>query len=392
MAHGGGMPLPTQGSRVGAGPLSVNDPPGSTGRPARTRSGEHKPRKPASRRASGPAMRSTAAASRSSAESWFGRFIPRRRPIVGDHRLTRRNVYVLPSRAGLLFATVLLTMLICAINYGLAMGYALSFLIFGVVVVAMMHTFRNLSALVLRPGRAEPVFAGQSADLSIVLINPSRLARYALNVNAESMNHGEQVDIAAQTEQLVRISLPTWQRGWMPVPRLTLSTRYPLGIWRVWSYWQPAQHVLVYPDPESPAHPLPLSRTSQGDEQGSGGTDEDLAAIRPFVVGDSPRRIAWSAIARTGSDELLTKQFEGGGVGELMLDYTQLPAHLGLEDRLSRLTRWVLDAEATGARYELRLPDRSIDCDNGLVHQTACLEALAQYGVQTPDSTQDRPA
>ena len=318
------------------------------------------------------------------AQSWLAKFMPRRGPIAGDYLLTRRNVYVLPSKAGLLFAVILLAMLICSINYGLSMGYALTFLTFGMVKVGMLHTFRNLSAMTLRAGRADPVFAGQMAEVSFMMLNASRLARFALRVDAPGMNQTAIVDIAARTEHMVNIALPAPARGWMLLPRLTLSTRYPLGIWRAWAYWQPAQRVLVYPEPETPAQPLPASRLSEGDHQGAGGLDEDLAGIRPFSEGDSPRRIAWTAMARTGNDDLLSKQFEGGGSGEMVLDFESLPATLDLETRLSRLTRWVLDAEAAGANYGLSLPGFDLSPDHGPGHKTACLRALATFRAETP--------
>jgi uncharacterized protein (DUF58 family) len=297
-----------------------------------------------------------------------------------------RNVFVLPSRAGTLFATVLLAMLICSINYGLALGYGLSFLIFGIAVVGMMHTFRNVSALQFRPGKSEPVFAGQAAEISLTVTNNSNLDRYAIRVDALEMTRTESVDVPGQSEQLIKIALPTRDRGWVQVPRLTLSTRFPLGIWRAWAYWHPAQQVLVYPAPESPATPLPSSSMDTGDGQGHGGLEEDLAGIRPFQAGDSPRRIAWTAMARSGTDEVLTKSFEGGATGELLLSFSEIPAGLDTEEKLSRLTRWVLDAEAAGTRYALDLPGKQIEPDNGPAHKTMCLEALALFGMNS-----DRP-
>ena len=41
---------------------------------------------------------------------------------------------------------------------------SLTFLLASLGLVGMMHTFRNLSALVLRPARAESVFTGDFAD------------------------------------------------------------------------------------------------------------------------------------------------------------------------------------------------------------------------------------
>ena len=231
-------------------------------------------------------------------------------------------------------------------------------------------------------GRAEDLKrwdleAGQPAEFSLLLINPGRLERFALRVTAPGMAQPEVVDLAPAAEQLARIALPTHRRGRMPIPRLKLWTEFPLGLWRVWAYWQPSMSVLVYPTPETPGVPLPAASAHPGDGQGIGGGEEDVAAVRPYQPGDSPRRIAWRAVARSGSDELLTKQFEGGERGELWLDWSQLPAQLDVESRLSRLARWVIDADAAGARWALRLPGTFIELDGGGAHRQRCLEALA---------------
>ncbi len=300
-----------------------------------------------------------------------------RGPSREDLRLAQRNVYVLPSRAGLLYAVILLAMLIASINYALSLGFMLTFLLGAVALVGMLHTFRNMATLVLRPGRAEPVFAGQPAEFSVLLINPGRLERFAIHLHAAGMVGPETADVAPGSEQIVRIAVPAKRRGLMPVPRLKLWTEFPLGLWRVWAYWHPAIEVLVYPSPESPAVPLPDDSAVAGEGQGMGKGEEDVACVRPYQAGDSPRRIAWRAMARSASDDLLTKQFEGGERGELRLDWTQLPAALDVESKISRLTRWVLDAEASGTRWALELPGRRIELDAGAAHRQRCLEALA---------------
>ncbi|MEZ5657738.1 MAG: DUF58 domain-containing protein [Burkholderiaceae bacterium] len=138
--------------------------------------------------------------------------------------------------------------------------------------------------------------------------------------------------------------------------------------------------MLVYPQPEAIGPPLPSTYDETGDGQGRSVDDEDLAGVRPYRNGDAPRMIAWTAMARTASDELLAKQFEGAAAGELQLDFDALPAELDTESRLSRLTRWVLEAEKREIRYGLRLQQQLIPASHGAGHLQHCLEALALYG------------
>lgn len=297
--------------------------------------------------------------------------------VEGDLVLTRRNVFILPTRAGFLYATALATMLIASINYALSLGFALTFLLGAVALASMLQTFRNLSALTLRPGRCEPVFAGQPAELNLLLLNRGGLERFALMLSLPDAISEERLDVAAGAEQPARLAIPTRRRGWMPIPRITLRTEYPLGLWRAWSWWQPAVRVLVLPVPE--AGMVPAAPASTGREAGSitRNGEDDLAGIRPWRSGDPPQRIAWRAMAASASDALLSKQFEGGAAGDLLLDWDGLPGTMDTEARLSRLTRWVIDAHDSGARWELRLRGRRFGPDRGSVHRERCLEALA---------------
>jgi uncharacterized protein (DUF58 family) len=77
-----------------------------------------------------------------------------------------------------------------------------------------------------------------------------------------------------------------------------------------------------------------------------------------------------------------TKLFSGASGTQMWLDYSALPDSLGVERRLSRMTRWVLDATQAGLRYGLRLPGREIDFGAGEAQQAQCLEALATFGAK----------
>jgi uncharacterized protein (DUF58 family) len=124
----------------------------------------------------------------------------------------------------------------------------------------------------------------------------------------------------------------------LPALRITIETRYPF-VWRAWAYLTPALTAMVYPAPEIDAPPLPMMGAGGGDGVGMAASGEDFAGVRPYQPGDAQKMIAWKLAAR--SDDLSVKQFEAVGGGELMLDFDALPATLGVEARLSRLTRWV---------------------------------------------------
>lgn len=297
-----------------------------------------------------------------------------RGPQQGEIVLVQRRIFILPTRAGLLFAFVLLLMLTGSINYSLSLGFILTFLLASLGISAMLHTFRNLAGLHVTAARAAPVFAGQTARFGVCLHNPTPTDRYSV-----ALTHGkgdpESVDIPAEQAVIASAAVPALRRGILRPGRMTLSTRFPIGIYNAWSYIELDMHCVVYPRPAPPGLALPPLNSSGGEGGGSAQGREDFAGLRQYHPGDSPRHIAWKAAAR--DQGLLTKQFSGHAAAELWLTLDLLPPTLDLEEKLSRLARWVLDAYANGHAFGLKLPRASVPLGTGEAHRERCLEALA---------------
>jgi uncharacterized protein (DUF58 family) len=302
----------------------------------------------------------------------------------GEVFLNQRRVFIIPTRAGLAFGGMLVVLFIGAVNYNLSLGFALTFLMAGCAIIDMHLTFRNLAHLYLAAGRAQPVFAGEEAQFELHLINRRRHDRYAiwLGFIGEQLPELDQpADIAAHATRSVLLGIATTGRGWLAAPRVRLQTRFPLGLLRAWSYWQPDAQVLVYPHPEQHAPPLPMADAEKEDGRGRAGHD-DFAGIRAYQAGDSIKHLAWRQIARVDPDDggvLVTKHFEGGAASDLCIDFAQLPRGMDVEMKLSRMTRWVMEAEARGLPYAFRLGAAEFPPALGLAHQQACLRALALY-------------
>lgn len=337
-------------------------------------------------------MGSTAGGVRGWLRRSTGKWLPRQGALdAGEVVLSQRRVFILPTRAGIGFAALLLVLLIGSINYTLGLGFALSFLALSCALVDMVFTYRNLAHLALQQGRLPAVFAGQEAQFELHIANRGGLARYAVWVDfADSPAKAgprHVTDIAAHGSASVLLGVPTTARGWLQPARVVLSTRFPLGLFRAWSYWRPASRALVYPRPEEGAPPLPVGEHASGNGRAGVSLDmrDDFAGVRSYQAGDSPRQLAWRQIARLDpalGGQLVTKHFEGGASDELVLDFAQLAPQLDLELRLSRMTRWVLDAEQRALPYAFRLGALQVEAGNGAAHQAACLRALALYGLR----------
>jgi uncharacterized protein (DUF58 family) len=301
----------------------------------------------------------------------------------GEVQLVMRRVFILPTRPGLAFVGLLLIMLIGSINYNLGLGFVLTFFTGSCAIVDMYLTAKNLALLHLVPGRTQPVFAGAEAQFELHVRNTTARDRYAVWLGFQDEGEPRQaVDVAAGSSASLVLSRPSKERGWLAAPRVRLFTRFPLGLFGAWAYWQPDLKVLVYPQPETAPPPLPTTGAAREDGYGTVGLD-NFSGIRNYQPGDPMRHLAWRQIARlhpADGGNLVSKHFEGGAVSDLQLDLDALPSSLDIELRLSRLAAWVLEAERRALPYALNVGRRRIEQGLGEAHCADCLRALALHG------------
>jgi uncharacterized protein (DUF58 family) len=278
-------------------------------------------------------------------------------------------------------------MLTGSINYTLSLGFVLTFLLASLAISAMLHTFRNLAGLRITAARTTPVFAGDSARFALSLHNPTEADRYNLVLTHATKRETDTVDIPAEHSAIATVSVPAPRRGLLSPGRMTLYTRFPVGLYHAWSYIELDVQCVVYPRPAPAGLPLPPLKASGGEGGGNAQGREDFAGLRQYHPGDSPRHIAWKAAARERG--LLTKQFSGKAAAELWLTLDLLPPDLDLEEKLSRLTRWVLDAHANGHAFGLDLPGRRVPLGTGEAHRERCLKVLALFDSGTPARASD---
>ncbi len=300
----------------------------------------------------------------------------RRTVETGTVVLNQRRIYIIPSRQGFGFALVLTLMLLGDINYNLSLGYTLTFLLATAGGMSMLYAYRNMAQLEIHAGHVEPVFAGETARFVFHFNNPGALERHQLHLHDDA-GHRTTCDLPAQRATAVELLLPAAQRGWLDSGRLTLYTEFPLGLFHAWTYIHFDVRCLVYPKPAA-AQPLPAVSAQNGTGKAIAAGDEDFAGLRNYAAGDPLPRIAWKALAR--EQGLQVKQFSAQQGQELWLDWSQLP-NIATERKLELLARWVLDAEAQGLHYGLRLAGYDIAPQHGATHRAECLRALALFGL-----------
>lgn len=303
-------------------------------------------------------------------QAWLDRRIPRRTQVTLD----QRRIFIFLSRPGLLGAAMVAALFIAGINYANNLLLGISFFLASLFVIAIHHTYANLSGLRITALSATPAFAGEEARFQVRLDDPREREHESLLLDWDGVQSPVEwvngwVDVA--------VPLPARRRGWLRPPRLRIESTYPLGLLRAWTWLDLDLAALVYPHPEaSEVMPVGPGKEGEGERTRRRG-HEDFDSLKVFTPGDPLAHVSWKHLAR--GQGLLTKTYASEEAGSEMLDWDALPG-VPIEARLSRLTWWVLQLAQQNHAFGLRLPGTEIPAAVGIEQRDACLRALALFG------------
>jgi uncharacterized protein (DUF58 family) len=325
-------------------------------------------------------------------------WLDRRIPPASSVTLDQRRIFIFPSQTGFFFFLCLLIMLIASINYQNNLGYALTFLLANLFVVAVLHTYANLAGLTVTAVGAEEAFAGQRTAFRLRLTSESRRGHYGLQVgwpvprearrrqrflvglfSSPQMQAIEEVGLEPGGQAELRLHLPVGKRGWFSPGRLRIESVYPLGLLRCWTWVDLDLRALVYPQPLQAGEPQGETGEEEEGLQLGGSGDDEFSGIRDYREGDNPRRVHWKSLAR--GQALQSKEYAAVVSDTRWLDWAQFPG-LANERRLSALCYWVLDYHRRELEYGLRLPGRDLAPGKGDRHRNEALRLLALYGME----------
>jgi len=313
--------------------------------------------------------------------------------------LTARRIYILPTREGFFFGIVIFLLLSGAMNYNNSLLFIYTFLLASIGIITMYHTHNNLLHVVTHAMESIAVFSGEYITIPVqISLKPGQTkARYNLTLErVEGDNHGKQskknrlstkvntfdsvqqqfLDLEPSEQSIVNFHVKTLERGYLKPPRLSISSRYPLGLLRAWSNLLFEQQYLVYPQPLNKAE---LNKAELNSEDGVGdkgkGHDE-FVELREKKRSDSYSHVHWKAYARNGI--MLVKQYGGVESEHINLNWSDFSQY-ETEKRLSFLTRILLEAHQQQQSFSLVLPNEIIALGSGKTHLHRCLKALALF-------------
>ena len=306
-------------------------------------------------------------------EQWQQRWLTRRIPPARQMALGPRSLFILPTRMGLLYLLVMIAIYLLGTNYQNNLVLLVSYCLGSLFMAAMWLTHRNLLGLELLGGSTVLGEAGSQVPIQVTVrsVRPCQALHFALNEGSLWLAQ------ANSTPRSLTLPVRGMQRGRLPLDRLRVESRYPLGLFRCWSLLDLQLEAWLSPKPLY--GPLRgRSPSGQKGTQGQAGPAPlgDFDMLRAHQSGEPLGRIAWKQFAQGRG--LLVKQFQEPEQDDTHLSLQGVTG-TDLEQRLSALAWWCADYGKRGIPFTLTLTGQTLGPESGPAFLRHCQLALAHF-------------
>jgi uncharacterized protein (DUF58 family) len=289
--------------------------------------------------------------------------------------ITPNQIYIIPTKFGLVFAVMVIAILIGSSNYEINLGFVLTFLLTGIGLSAMFQSWKNLVRIELVPNHVSPVFVGEDVKFPVQVYNKKQTSRSGLQFQVDT--HSYAIDLPPNQTQEVICQVSSTERGYFRPHRWKIFSYFPTGLFYCWAYFDSSQECLVYPKPITSNVSLDDFFKKTLTDSFANPEHTDFQGHREYQTGDNLKRLDWKALAR-GRGKLI-KQFENHDEADLWLKWDEVIAD-DTEMKLSILCRAILILAETPISYGLEIPGTTIDPQSGVTHKHQCLTAIALLG------------
>ena len=303
----------------------------------------------------------------------------------GRMKIHWRQIYILPTKLGMLYGAMVIGMLIGANNYKSNPGFLFTYLLAALGVIALIHTWKNLLGLTIQSPKVMPVFLGSPTTISLSIHNDHGNPKPGISAAVKSKSKYKDVintnsvkDIPSDNTVAFDITINSKKRGVLTIDRLVISTTFPFGLFRSWAYLGPKTSALIYPQPAILAggfdHQIDNSEDkSQQKQQG-----DEFHGHSAYIAGESVKLIDWKVYAR--GKGLQSKRFATDAAQQLWLSWKATEGS-DYEDRISLLTKAVIDCDQKQIKYGLQIPSLPLS-DNGPAASSNAVDIAPDIGTQ----------
>lgn len=313
----------------------------------------------------------------SKVQQYFQRWVSKRTPRANQVVLQHRTIYVFPSKQGGAFLVLIGLVWILGTNYQNNLILGLSFFLVSVMLVSVIHAFKNLLGLRFTPAAVQHAAVGDLAAFDIEISSSYLNDHHGLMLQVDDEFDTVRADVNAGKAICVRLNIRARHRGWLKLPRVKLRSYFPLGLIRAWAYINLDHRALIFPKPV--ACDLPPLGAGLGDEGKfvSPRPGDEFQGFQSYQPGSPLSQIAWKQYARGAGLHL--KDYRALQSEHFWLDWQSINAS-DTELALSNLSYWVNYFSENNMEFGLRLPHLTVGLGRGDVHRLEALTALALFG------------
>lgn len=311
-------------------------------------------------------------------QTYFQRWAAQRSPRSTQIVLRHRTIYVFPSKQGVALLLLVLLIWVLGTNYQNNIILGLAFFLLSLMLVSIIHAFKNLLGLTFSPETIQNAIVGEMAPFNIRIGSSYLTNHYGLLL---TMDKTESVatDVIAGHAQIVNVGVTASHRGWLTLPRILLKSYFPFGLIRAWAYIDLDHRVLIFPQPiETALPPLGIGQGADGIYL-SHQLGDEFQGFQTYQLGAPLARIAWKHYARGAG--MYLKDYRALQSEHYWLDWDALSSH-DIELRLSHLSYWVNEFSSKNIEFGLRLPRFTLELGVGDSHRLQALTALALFGCE----------
>lgn len=325
----------------------------------------------------------------------YQRWLKKRIPPAEKHTLSRKNIFILPTKFGLAYLSFVLILFLLGTNYQNNLIMLLSYLLVSFFITSMMHSFYNFAQLTIKSTAVQTGFVHQVISFPIEF--EAVKAHYNLTLRFTSQSKHDYIARCLPGNTYSNVPALIDERGEHSLGRIKISSEYAFGLFTTWSLLDFDHKGIVYPTPEKLLKnqirfsskgndPLAQHFNQKSDHTSS---PEDFSELKNYQLGEPLSRIAWKQVAK--GQGKLSKHYQNSQGELIWLNLADMPTD-NIELALSYLAYLIEDYHRAGQKYGLSLTvshdvhlrhgehsSGDIEPNSGEAHRLACLTALALF-------------
>lgn len=280
---------------------------------------------------------------------------------------TRKRLKQKATLGSLIVVLMLFGLFLEAYMHNFNLVYIVLFFVFALAFVASPLGISNMANLTLTLQGSDRLFAKETSNIYLALTNEKNTDSYALTL--ECLKRTLFIPtLKAQTKEILTLSYTPDNRGKLDMEECLLQSFFPLATIRFVLPLKLSAHKVIYPQPKGTSLETFLSR-----QKGRYGQESDFEGITPYTGNAPLSKIHWPSVAK---GESALKKF----AYEIPLEQLNFDFHASGkndEERLSQLTRWVLECEAQNLEFQIQMPHENLNSKRISIDEI--LKKLALY-------------